>query len=110
MERCKCLNYFYNTNIMPISFIPGNKSARNNNIIQKMASCSSNNYVCFQSKVIKTNNSSDISNAQRISNLLTNNYSGRIQYGNNGTPLVLNYLGKVNGQSGGSGRPIRNAF
>jgi len=76
-----------------------------------MASCSSsNNFVCFQPKVIKTNNSSDISNNQRVANLLTNNYTGRIQYGNGGTPLAFNYLGKVEGQSGGGGRPIRNTF
>ena len=89
---------------MPIYFIPGN-----NRVIRKIAPYNSTN-VCFQPKVIKTNGSSDISNTQRISNLLKNNYRGRIQYGNRGTPLALNYLGKVEGQSGGAGRPIRNTF
>jgi len=93
---------------MPISFIPGN-----NRTIRKLITFNASKQydcACFKGKVIKTNNSSDISNTQRIANLLTNNYSGRIQYGNRGNPLVINYLGKLEGQSGGSGRPIRNIF
>ena len=93
---------------MPISFIPGN-----NRSIRKLALYNNSkeyDCICFKHKVIKTNNNSDITNNQRVANLLTNNYSGRIQYGNFGSPLVINYLGKLEGQSGGSGRPIRNSF
>jgi hypothetical protein len=51
-------------------------------------------------------------NAQRISQIINNSKGGSTQFGNYylGEPVVFNYLGRVEGQPGGSGAPIRNRF
>jgi hypothetical protein len=68
-------------------------------------------------------NNANISRNQRISQRLILNgasqqvqvvgrYNGIIQFGNFylGQPLSLNYLGRMQGQPGGSGIPPRNKF
>lgn len=47
---------------------------------------------------------------QRISQQLRNPLGGTTVFGNNGNPIPVNYLGRREGQSGGSGAPIRNTF
>jgi hypothetical protein len=54
----------------------------------------------------------NISTAQRIAHLINVSTSGNIQFGNYylGKPVVFNYLGRTEGQIGGSGFPLRNHF
>ena len=47
---------------------------------------------------------------QRISQQLQHPLGGTTAFGNNGNPIPVNYLGRREGQSGGSGAPIRNTF
>lgn len=47
---------------------------------------------------------------QRISHQLKHTLGGRSVFGINGNPIPVNYLGRREGQSGGSGAPIRNTF
>jgi hypothetical protein len=47
---------------------------------------------------------------QRISHQLKNPLGGTTVFGINGNPIPVNYLGRREGQSGGSGAPIRNTF
>ena len=47
---------------------------------------------------------------QRISQQLQHPLGGTTVFGNNGNPISVNYLGRREGQSGGSGAPIRNTF
>jgi hypothetical protein len=56
--------------------------------------------------------SSNISNKQRISQTIISSIGGRTQFGNYylGQPVVANYLGRYEGQPGGSGTPLRNRF
>jgi hypothetical protein len=46
----------------------------------------------------------------RISSAITNNLGGKITWGNFGVPAKVNYLGRVEGQPGGSLQPLRNRF
>ncbi len=55
-------------------------------------------------------NSSYDSRNLRVSQTISNSRGGSIQYGDNGRPLRLNYLGLLEGSSGGGGAPIRNKF
>ena len=54
----------------------------------------------------------NISNAVRISRVINNSVGGSTQFGNYylGEPVIFNYLGRVEGQPGGSGLPLRNRF
>lgn len=47
---------------------------------------------------------------QRISQQLQHPLGGNTVFGINGNPIPVNYLGRRQGQSGGSGAPIRNTF
>jgi hypothetical protein len=47
---------------------------------------------------------------QRISQQLRNPLGGNTVFGINGNPIPVNCLGRREGQSGGSGAPIRNTF
>ena len=97
---------------MSRNFIPGAKPRFNKVytywIYKKYSTCE-----CIQEKVnnIKSggNDPTQTENA-RISSLITNNLGGRITFGNFGIPLKQNYLGSVEGQPGGSFRPLRNKF
>jgi hypothetical protein len=70
---------------------------------------------CYQEEYKKnTSNSvvSNISNSQRIAQVINSSVGGSTQFGNYylGEPVVFNYLGRVEGQPGGSGAPLRNRF
>lgn len=109
----------YNNN----RFTPGNK-ANLRTIIDRAYFLQSNNlynvddkYLCTcLPPVIKFNNSNQGFNNsmqtenQRISQLLTGTLGGRITFGDNFSPLKLDYLGSREGQPGGSFRPLRNRF
>ena len=71
--------------------------------------------ICTYTNNVIINKSSlrpNISNAQRISGIINNTVGGSTQFGNYylGEPVVFNYLGRVEGQPGGSGAPLRNRF
>jgi hypothetical protein len=103
-------------------FTPGKKSqagkiikylslANINNINIKPIVCESytDEFKKFSSQSITPN----ISNAQRVSQILRRNIGGgNTHFGNYylGEPVVFNYLGRVEGQPGGSGAPLRNRF
>jgi hypothetical protein len=56
-------------------------------------------------------NSSYNSRNLRVAQTINATRGGRIQFGNiNGTPLPLNYLGRLEGMPGGGGSPIKNKF
>ena len=46
----------------------------------------------------------------RIAHAVTGTLGGKITFGNNNTPVILNYLGGWPGQPGGQFRPLRNKF
>lgn len=46
----------------------------------------------------------------RTSNIINNSLGGRTTFGNLGTPAIINYLGRVEGQPGGSLKALRNTF
>jgi hypothetical protein len=46
----------------------------------------------------------------RVSQTINSSRGGRIQFGDNGKPLKLNYLGRLEGSSGGGGVPVKNKF
>jgi hypothetical protein len=50
------------------------------------------------------------STALIYSERLRNSLGGRTSFGISGQPIELNYLGRREGQSGGSGTPLRNQF
>jgi len=77
----------------------------------------------YKIKYTSNSNSSNISNKMRLSRVLKldgssqkinriSRVSGRIQFGNFylGEQLNINYLGKMEGMSGGSGKPPVNRF
>jgi hypothetical protein len=63
-------------------------------------------------KLYKPSIKPEISNARRVSQVLQRTVGGSTQFGNYylGKPTVFNYLGRVEGQPGGSGAPLRNKF
>jgi hypothetical protein len=68
---------------------------------------------CLQNKVLSIKQGyldPNISDAQRISQILQTNIGGRITFGNSNNPLMVNSLGGIEGQSGGLPRPPRNKF
>ena len=93
-------------------FIPGSSSRFNKvytyTVYKNFDTCN-----CFQEKAnqIKTgwNDASQTEN-ERITQILTNNLGGKITFGNFGIPLKVDYLGSIEGQPGGSFRPLRNRF
>jgi hypothetical protein len=46
----------------------------------------------------------------RISQAITRTLGGRITFGNNNKPAIINYLGGWEGQPGGQFTPLRNKF
>ena len=68
--------------------------------------CITNQSKQFSSQAAQSN----LSRAMRISEVIRSAVGGGIQYGNfDGLP-VINYLGRIEGQVGGSGAPPRNRF
>ena len=70
--------------------------------------CTYVNSVIIKKSFLRQN----ISNSQRISQVINSSVGGSTQFGNYylGEPVVFNYLGRVEGQPGGSGAPLRNRF
>lgn len=97
-------------------FIPG--STNSSIDFKKLSSKADANIFCHCIKEQYIQNSDattnpNISNAERISNILTNTYlGGRTTFGNSSalTPPLISFLGKVEGQPGGIQLPIRNRF
>jgi hypothetical protein len=68
---------------------------------------------CFRDKINKTiqsYNDSTQSNSMRISDLVSSTLGGKTTFGNFNRPAKITYLGGIEGQSGGSPRPLRNRF
>jgi len=63
-------------------------------------------------KFIRQSNSSNISNNQRIAQRINSSVGGSTQFGSYylGQPVVINYLGRTEGQPGGGGSPPKNKF
>jgi len=97
-------------------FAPGNKSGCqkliqyaeiiNNNPNSKP--CIYTNYQIIDKSTTKPN----ISTNQRAAQIINTAIGGNIHFGNYylGEPVVFNFLGRVEGQIGGSGAPLRNRF
>jgi hypothetical protein len=70
--------------------------------------CYQEEYKKFTSQSLSTNTS----NSQRISQIISSSVGGSTQFGSYylGKPVVFNYLGRIEGQPGGSGVPLRNRF
>lgn len=92
--------------------------SKNNLSTQKLTSLyAHNNPNCFckpviEKKNIYSANYSNLSKKMRNSNTINNSLGGKITYGNfaYGGNANINYLGRMEGQNGGSGAPIRNKF
>ena len=68
---------------------------------------------CVQNKVLSIKQGyldPNISEAQRISQILQSSVGGRISFGNSNNASLINNLGGIEGQSGGLPRPPRNKF
>ena len=99
-------------------FTPGRKSSSSKLInYNALIDAYSKNVVCncYQEEYKKNTSNSvvnNISNSQRIAQVINSSVGGSTQFGNYylGEPVVFNYLGRVEGQPGGSGAPIRNRF
>lgn len=68
---------------------------------------------CIQEKVLHIKqgyNDPNISESQRISQLINQSLGGRTTFGNFNVPLPINELGGIEGQIGGMPRPLRNKF
>ena len=97
---------------MSLTFYPGSKPRFNKiytyTIYQQYPTCA-----CIQEKVSNFKsgyNNPTQSENMRVAQLLSNNLGGRITWGNRGIPAEVNYLGRVEGQPGGSLQPLRNKF
>jgi hypothetical protein len=97
---------------MPLYFAPGS----NNNFSKLYSYVIFKNYDtcnCIQQKVHNAKsgwNDPLQTENMRIASTITNNLGGKITWGNFGIPAKVNYLGQVEGQPGGSLRPLRNRF
>jgi hypothetical protein len=97
---------------------PGRKpSIKLTTLIKNIGLCQNCNLFqacqCIQENVarIKTGyNNPTQTEANRISQAITGNLGGRTTFGNFGLPANLTYLGGIEGQPGGSPRPLRNKF
>jgi len=95
-----------------LSFIPGRyqniRKIHKYYIYRNNVACN-----CIQNKITtlntSTNNKSETEN-ERISQIISNNLGGKITYGNFGIPAKINYLGRIEGQSGGSSSKLTNKF
>ncbi len=100
-------------------FMPGNK-ANTRRIIELLSLYNYQNKVpfnclCIENKYDKLVIGSDspsirVSNNVRVAQIVNYSKGGRSEYGNFylGQPLNLNYLGRMEGMPGGSGKPPTN--
>jgi hypothetical protein len=98
-------------------FTPGKKSVGLNKLINYNAALTTNGVVCncFVEEYKKFTSQSTVSNtsrSQRISQIVNSTVGGSVQFGNYylAQPVIVNYLGRTEGQPGGSGGPLRNRF
>ena len=102
-------------------FTPGNKSKCGKlityagviNANPNLKSCTyTSDIIINKDKFTSQPSTPNISNIQRVSQIINNSIGGSTQFGNYylGKPVVFNYLGRVEGQPGGSGTPLRNKF
>ena len=98
-------------------FGPGNSHAISSQIrkIIQRDNYSNDDIVCscFQetvNKSIRGYNDDTQTQAERNSQLVNSALGGRIVFGNNGLPYRITYLGGIEGQNGGSPKPLRNKF
>jgi hypothetical protein len=102
---------------MPYKYFTPGKNSQARKIINYLSLAKDNNKICqCITEEYKKNTSNSIvsntSNSQRIAQVIKTSIGGSTQFGNYylGEPVVFNYLGRVEGQTGGSGAPIRNRF
>lgn len=94
-------------------FIPG---ASMTNKPYKIGGYLNDSCVCYYNNIVKkgiySNIYPNISNRQRVANIISRRLGNRVIFGNipYGGNNNLNYLGRKEGQLGGGGRPIRNQF
>jgi len=105
------------------SFIPGSRT-NTSRVINYIANYNNSNNpnkqlncLCIPDKYDKSTPSSSnpsikTSSAMKTAYIIKNTKGGKLYYGNSylNQPLELNYLGKREGMSGGSGRPPYNKF
>jgi len=79
------------------------------NVFKNYFPCNCNNSV---KNPITLDGYANISNYQIRANTINNSIGGKTGFGNYnfGGNTSVNYLGRVEGQNGGGGRPIRNQF
>lgn len=72
--------------------------------------CDKNKWDKF--KFSSMDNNPNISYKQQRSIIIKNSIGGSVHYGQYylGKPIQVNYLGRTEGQPGGSGAPLRNQF
>lgn len=101
------------------SFIPGvSKTRCFKNYSNQKTQMTSNNtpfiFLCNEELIFKDKPgylTPYQSTAMRQSQILSSTYlGGTVQFGNNGIPFRLNDLGGIEGQPGGTPRPLRNKF
>jgi hypothetical protein len=94
-------------------FIPGGSHPRFTKLYTYTVYKNYDTCNCIQEKAnqIKTgwNDASQTEN-DRITQILSNNLGGKITFGNFGIPAKVNYLGRVEGQPGGSLQGLKNRF
>lgn len=74
----------------------------------KLGCCNKGGDKTFSSQSVVTNQSTKMKQAQATKN--TRNGKTVYAYGALYNPFIVNYLGKMEGQPGGSGMPPRNSF
>lgn len=97
-------------------FTPGRKSDTRRIInyfslnpdVECINPCNRDNIKKFQRTELTGNQSYN----QRIANTIRTGVGSKVEFGNNylGQPIFVNYLGRMEGQPGGSGMPPRNQF
>jgi hypothetical protein len=100
-------NNRHKTNFIPLSTIPYTRPFKTS--ILSPCSCSST----YVKTYVKANQVlTGISKKSKISQTLGYVKGGKLNYGNFylGQPLNINYLGRTEGMSGGSGSPPTNKF
>ncbi len=69
---------------------------------------------CFEEQTKTITSTSTVDSSQpkwmRQANLIRNSAGGQVNWGDERTPRIVNYLGRGEGQKGGSQTPIRNIF
>jgi hypothetical protein len=99
-------------------FAPGSNSSNCSLLIKNyMIGIANSDNPSFKSCIIneiidKPNTNSNISTNQRAAQIINSAIGGNTYFGSYylGEPVVFNFLGRVEGQIGGSGAPLRNRF